>query len=287
MWSRLRNPNAVMVEALTPLRGRQPFVRGSTGRTVINQVACRMQDNYTARPTESTRLDARQAEDVRPAESTRLDARYRDVRPAESTRLDGMSEEIPISTPAQKTIRNNAMNFFSPIVFQTEIKEEQNEGEDQMKHLEYGEKMGNNLVLVSPPPHSSVSPESDSRLTPDSRSSFSTECGSASLTPYNLTDLTTRLGGTLMDISHQADLDVSAQLGRGGDESDNRVADTMDELEKLMMKLSHVFTTFREPKTSSWTNEEHGAVVRLLGEVGDNISISSAALAAAKESVIC
>jgi len=285
------NPNAVMVEALTPLRGRQPFVRGSTGRTVINQAPCRMAENYIARPTESTRLDARYGEDARPAESTRLDAKHRDVRPAESTRLDGISTPAQngISTPAQRSIRNNAINFFSPIVFQTEIKEEQEKernsnGEDQMKCLEYGEQMGN-------PAHSSGSPDSASRMTPDSHSSFSTDCGSASLTPYNLTDLTTRLGGTMMDISHQTELDVSAQLGRCGDDgednSDNRVADTMDELEKLMMKLSHVFTTFREPKTPNWTNEEHGAVVRLLGEVGDNISISSAALAAAKESVIC
>jgi len=288
------NPNAVMVEALTPLRGRQPFVRGSTGRTVINQVATRIAENYISKPTESTRLDARHAEDMRPAESTRLDDKHRDhVRLAESTRLDGMFDQLPIRTPVQKTIRNNAINIFSPIVFQTEVNGEQGKqrdsnGADQIECLEYGEKLGNDLVLVSP---SHTSESNDSQFTPDSHSSFSTECGSGSLTAYNLTDLTHRLGGTLMDVSQQTDLDVSAQLARGAEQgedmADSRVADTMDELEKLMMKLSHVFTTFREPKTSTWANEEHGAVVRLLGEVGDNISISSAALAAAKESVIC
>merc|ERR1712173_356371 len=68
-----------------------------------------------------------------------------------------------------------------------------------------------------------------------------------SLTKYNLSDLSHRLGGTGLYISRDNGLDITEQLDDKNDKSDSRYADTVDELEKLMLRLSTVFNTFRDP----------------------------------------
>ena len=75
----------------------------------------------------------------------------------------------------------------------------------------------------------------------------------ASLTQYQLSDLSTRLGGTQLYISRDTGLDLTHQLEAGAGEQDtSKYAETMEELEQLMARLEDVFQSFtyrRKPTT--------------------------------------
>ena len=68
----------------------------------------------------------------------------------------------------------------------------------------------------------------------------------ASLTQYQLSDLSRRLGGTQLYISRDTGLDLTQQLEAGtGDQDTSKYAETMEELEQLMARLEDVFQSFR------------------------------------------
>ena len=68
----------------------------------------------------------------------------------------------------------------------------------------------------------------------------------ASLTQYQLSDLSTRLGGTQLYISRDTGLDLTHQLEAGtGEQDTSKYAETMEELEQLMARLEDVFQSFR------------------------------------------
>merc|ERR1712083_1105713 len=69
------------------------------------------------------------------------------------------------------------------------------------------------------------------------------------LSRLGLSELSCRLGGTGLYISRDNGLDITDRLDGDEDERrDSRYEDTVDELEKLMVHLSDVFDSFRNPK---------------------------------------
>merc|ERR1711892_359472 len=58
-------------------------------------------------------------------------------------------------------------------------------------------------------------------------------------------------------------LDITDQLDDKNDNSDSRYADTVDELEKLMLRLSSVFDTFRDPNGGKDHVSENEAIFGL------------------------
>merc|ERR1712126_602107 len=98
----------------------------------------------------------------------------------------------------------------------------------------------------------------------------------ASLTKYNLSDLSRRLGGTNLYISRDNGLDITDQLEEKADpeveivNDTTKYAETMEELEQLMVKLSDVFQTFREPSNSIKQKEED-SLFGLVNGINDKI----------------
>ena len=145
-----------------------------------------------------------------------------DIKPTESTRLEIIRN---IQTPKHKMEAFN-LDFFSPITSAIKNQMEEDSIEDQKD---------NPTVTFN---CLTADPEADHE---------------ASLTKYNLSDLSQRLGGTHLYISRDNGLDITDQLDdKQTNEADDvadtsKYAETMEELEQLMEKLSDVFHTFREP----------------------------------------
>ena len=107
--------------------------------------------------------------------------------------------------------------------------------------------------------HSDIQPATDTDETPTPTITFNclspdenktddneAEDAEASLTQYQLSDLSTRLGGTQLYISRDTGLDLTHQLEAGtGEQDTSKYAETMEELEQLMARLEDVFQSFR------------------------------------------
>ena len=101
-----------------------------------------------------------------------------------------------------------------------------------------------------------------------------------------LSELSCRLGGTGLYISRDNGLDITDKLGENGDERrDSRYDDTVDELEKLMVRLSDAFDSFRNPKPRKKSLLEEGDE-GIFGLVTDINNDFCAMLASSKESQI-
>ena len=98
-----------------------------------------------------------------------------------------------------------------------------------------------------------------------------------SLTKYNLSDLSRRLGGTHLYISRDNGLDITDQLEDADPEVTEEVVDTtkytetMEELEQLMVKLSDVFQTFRETPASVSRVKEEESLLGLVNGFNEDI----------------
>ena len=91
-----------------------------------------------------------------------------------------------------------------------------------------------------------------------------------------MSDLSKRLGGTNLYISRDNGLDITEQLEDKLNPDVEEVndttkyAETMEELEQLMVKLSDVFQTFREP-TTSMKQKEEDSLFGLVNGINDEI----------------
>ena len=80
----------------------------------------------------------------------------------------------------------------------------------------------------------------------------------ASLTQYQLSDLSRRLGGTQLYISRDTGLDLTQQLEAGtGDQDTSKYAETMEELEQLMARLEDVFQSFRYRRILTFLSSDY------------------------------
>ena len=91
------------------------------------------------------------------------------------------------------------------------------------------------------------------------------------------------MGGTGLYISRDNGLDITDQLEDKNDNSDSRYADTVDELEKLMVRLSSVFDTFRDPNAGKGLVGENEAIFGLVNGINEDLY---GVLAKSKESAI-
>ena len=91
------------------------------------------------------------------------------------------------------------------------------------------------------------------------------EDAEASLTQYQLSDLSRRLGGTQLYISRDTGLDLTQQLEAAtGDQDTSKYAETMEELEQLMARLEDVFQSFRYRRILTIWQLMNCAIVREL-----------------------
>ena len=102
-----------------------------------------------------------------------------------------------------------------------------------------------------------------------------------------LSDLSCRLGGTGLYISRDNGLDVTGRLEGEDGRRDSRYNETVDELEKLMVKLSDVFDSFRlSPKAARKGLFEEREDQGIFDAVTDINADFCALLAGSKESRI-
>jgi len=196
-------------------------------------------------------------------------------KPAESTRLEVFKN---IQTPRVK-FRGDNIDNFSPITSYPRTQEENQIPDNQINSDD------SNLLL---PPEKCEEPRivENPVITFNcisSVSTSSTESDDPSLTKYNLSDLSHRMGGTGLYISRDNGLDITDQLDDKNDKSDSRYADTVDELEKLMMRLSSVFDTFRDPNGGKGHVGENQAIFGLVNGINEDLY---GVLAQSKESSI-
>jgi len=196
-------------------------------------------------------------------------------KPAESTRLEYFKN---IQTPRVK-FRGDNIDNFSPITSFPRIQEEQ-------IHIQTSLIGSNNSNLF--PSGQCEEPENVDNpvitfncISSDSPSSSGAD--DPSLTKYNLSDLSHRMGGTGLYISRDNGLDITDQLDDKNDNSDSRYADTVDELEKLMLRLSSVFDTFRDPNGGKGHAGENEAIFGLVNGINEDLY---GVLAKSKESSI-
>jgi len=185
-----------------------------------------------------------------------------DEKPAESTRLELFKN---IQTPRVK-FRGDNLDNFSPITSFPRIKEEESQatcnGSNTTnlfpveKFEDHDEHVDNPVVTFN-------------CISPLSRSSTGSD--DPSLTKYNLSDLSHRMGGTGLYISRDNGLDITDQLDDKNDKSDTRYADTVDELEKLMLRLSSVFDTFRDPSCGKDYDGENEAIFGLVKGIDEDL----------------
>ena len=110
------------------------------------------------------------------------------------------------------------------------------------------------------------------------------EAEDPSLTRYQLGDLSTRLGGTGLYISRDNGLDITEQLEEEGkDGQDSRYADTVEELERLMLRLSDVFQDFRQKPGCTTPSPTSDPVFGLVDNINQDLY---GVLAKSKESCI-
>ena len=198
-----------------------------------------------------------------------------DEKPAESTRLELFKN---IQTPRVK-FRGDNLDNFSPITSFPRIKEEE-------IHMQACLNGSNNSDLF--PSEKCSEPENvDNPVITfnciSAVSPSSTGADDPSLTKYNLSDLSHRMGGTGLYISRDNGLDITDQLDDKNDNSDSRYADTVDELEKLMLRLSSVFDTFRDPNGGKDHIGENEAIFGLVNGINEDLY---GVLAKSKESRI-
>lgn len=194
-------------------------------------------------------------------------------KPAESTRLEMFKN---IQTPRVK-FRGDNLDNFSPITSFPRIKEEE-------IRIESSFTGSNNSDLFLP--EKCTEPVDNPVITFNCISADSPSLASAddpSLTKYNLSDLSHRMGGTGLYISRDNGLDITDQLEDKIDNSDSRYADTVDELEKLMVRLSSVFDTFRDPNAGKGLVGESEAIFGLVNGINEDLY---GVLAKSKESAI-
>jgi len=171
------------------------------------------------------------------------DLQEENVKPAESTRLEIFKS---IQTPRVKFNATN-LDFFSPITSVIKSQLERDYPDEEVKLLE-AENPTVTFNCISP---RAVEAED--------------EVYDEELTKYNLSDLSQRLGGTGLYISRDNGLDITDQLANIDSQEDQedksaedttKYAETMDELEKLMVRLSDVFQTFREPASNTKSEDD-------------------------------
>ena len=174
-----------------------------------------------------------------------LELQEENDKPAESTRLEIFKS---IQTPRVKFNATN-LDFFSPItsVIKSQLERDYPEEEEKEKLLE-----PENPSLT----FNCISPRAEEA---------EDEVYDEELTKYNLSDLSRRLGGTGLYISRDNGLDITDQLANVDNQEDleeksaedtTKYAETMDELEKLMVRLSDVFQTFREPASNKKSEDD-------------------------------
>merc|ERR1711974_392691 len=129
---------------------------------------------------------------------------------------------------------------------------------------------------------------SSSEKEPEASDPFqSTEDPLTNLSRLGLSELSCRLGGTGLYISRDNGLDITDRLDENEDERrDSRYEDTVDELEKLMVRLSDVFDSFRNPKPKRKGMFEEHDDEGIFGLVTDINNDFCAMLASSKESQI-
>ena len=181
------------------------------------------------------------------------EVREDNVKPAESTRLEMFKN---IQTPRVKFDATN-LDFFSPItsIIKSQIDREYPEDKEELLEDQ------NPTVTFN-----CISPRGEEEVYDDE------------LSKYNLSDLSKRLGGTGLYISRDNGLDITDQLENDAlDDADERsvadttkYAETMDELEKLMVRLSDVFQTFREPDCKA-SNEDDKLLDNLVNGIDEDI----------------
>ena len=170
-----------------------------------------------------------------------------DDKPTESTRLEMFKN---IQTPRSKVEPFN-LDFFSPItsVIKNQMEEDHSEIVEDVPTVTFNCLSPTENVVDNQDP---------------------------SLTKYNLSDLSRRLGGTNLYISRDNGLDITDQLEEKADpeveivNDTTKYAETMEELEQLMVKLSDVFQTFREP-TNSIKQKEEDSLFGLVNGINDEI----------------
>ena len=172
-----------------------------------------------------------------------IDLQEENVKPAESTRLEIFKS---IQTPRVKFNATN-LDFFSPITSVIKSQLERDYPDEELKLLE----AENPTVTFN-----CISPRAEDA---------EDEVYDEELTKYNLSDLSRRLGGTGLYISRDNGLDITDQLANIDSQEDQedksaedttKYAETMDELEKLMVRLSDVFQTFREPDNNKKSEDD-------------------------------
>ena len=198
--------------------------------------------NETAKQSESSQELLPRPEDINVeytyAHVNKQSEEDHNIKPTESTRLEIFKS---MQTPRQKAQQFN-LDFFSPITSVIKTQYEQDYSED----------------LTGDQPTVTFNCPTEKTQKPDLSDD-------PSLTKYNLSDLSRRLGGTQLYISRDNGLDITDNLN--DDDGDtgagqNDVADTtkytetMEELEQLMVKLSDVFTTFRESPSIKTKDED-------------------------------
>jgi len=197
-----------------------------------------------------------------------------DEKPAESTRLELFKN---IQTPRVK-FRGDNIDNFSPITSFPRIKEEE-------IHIEPSFAGSNNSNLYLP--EKIAEPENVDNPPVITFNCISSDSPSGqddpSLTKYNLSDLSHRMGGTGLYISRDNGLDITDQLEEKNDNMDSRYADTVDELEKLMVRLSSVFDTFRDPNGAKGLVGDNEAIFGLVNGINEDLY---GVLAKSKESSI-
>ena len=182
------------------------------------------------------------------------DLKEDNVKPAESTRLEIFKN---IQTPRVKFDATN-LDFFSPItsVIKSQLERDYPEEKEELLQDQ------NPSVTFN-----CISPRVEDERFDDE------------LTKYNLSDLSKRLGGTGLYISRDNGLDITDQLENDvlddqEEKSPNdttKYAETMDELEKLMVRLSDVFQTFREPPECKTNSEDDKLLDNLVNGIDEDI----------------
>merc|ERR1719195_1334534 len=176
-------------------------------------------------------------------ESTRLDASPRDCDlappPSESTRL-----MVGLTPRPGHRLGHLNLDIFSPItsVVRSQLEQEERETADTQGVMDIQPATDSDETPTPTITFNCLSPDENKTDADDN------DDAEASLTQYQLSDLSRRLGGTQLYISRDTGLDLTQQLEAGtGDQDTSKYAETMEELEQLMARLEDVFQSFREP----------------------------------------